>query len=134
MPYPESIVEGHRESVKQAGATSLEDPSQVTCLDGGRSIVVVNSVCGCASETLIPALEASLADVSDDVSVYTVFAGVDDEVTERARSYFTGCDDSSPSIGFLRDGELVNFVSRADIMSVSPDGLADKIHSLADDL
>lgn len=133
MTYPERVVEGHRSAVTELGVSSLETATEVDeALTDQTGIVVVNSVCGCASQTLIPALEDAVPDV--DVDVFTVFAGVDDEATAQARTYFSGCDDSSPSIAFLDQGSLDAFLSRGDIFGADADELADSVRRRAEAL
>ena len=94
-------------------ATELDKAVQTP----GTVMVVVNSVCGCAAGKMRPAVGRAMQNaVLPDRSV-TVFAGQDREATERARSYFTGYQPSSPSIGILRDGKLVYFMERYQIES-----------------
>lgn len=131
--YPDSIVEGHRGAVTGLGAESLEDVDRVDdALSSGRCVVVVNSVCGCAAETLIPALEGASLDESLDW--YTVFAGVDDEATEAARSYFEGFGPSSPAVVFLEDGEVDTYLGRGDVMRCSADEFGGHVEDAADRL
>ena len=81
----------------------------------GTMMVVVNSVCGCAAGKMRPAVGRAMQHaVKPDRSV-TVFAGQDRDATEKARSYFKGYPPSSPSIGILRDGELVYMMERHQI-------------------
>lgn len=93
----------------------------------GTTMVVVNSICGCAAGKMRPAVRAALQNSSRPDQTITVFAGQDREATEKARSYFTGYPPSSPSIGILRDGELVYMMQRSDIETSDPRTIALKL-------
>lgn len=95
----------------------------------GTVLVVVNSVCGCAAGKARPGVALALqSDVKPDKMI-TVFAGQDTEATNRAREYFTGYMPSSPSIGLLRDGELVYMMERHDIEGQDALTIANKLVS-----
>jgi putative YphP/YqiW family bacilliredoxin len=83
----------------------------------GATMVVVNSVCGCAAGRMRPAVRMALQNEAKPDHAYSVFAGQETAATERARSYFTGYPPSSPSIAILRDGQLVYMMQRRDIES-----------------
>jgi len=79
----------------------------------GTTMVVVNSICGCAAGKMRPGVRLALQNaVVPDQSI-TVFAGQDREATDRARSYFEGHPPSSPAIAILRDGKLIYLMQRA---------------------
>jgi putative YphP/YqiW family bacilliredoxin len=80
-------------------------------------MIVVNSVCGCAAGKMRPAVGRAMQHSNLPDKSVTVFAGQDREATERARGYFTGIAPSSPSIGLLRDGQLVYMMERYQIES-----------------
>ena len=88
---------------------------------GGTLMVVVNSVCGCAAGGVRPGIAMALQDSANkpDRSI-TVFAGADIDATETAREYFTGYMPSSPAIGFLKNGELVQLFERRDLEGRPP--------------
>jgi putative YphP/YqiW family bacilliredoxin len=90
----------------------------------GTTMIVVNSICGCAAGKMRPAVRAALQNEIKPDHVITVFAGQDREATERARAYFTGYPPSSPSIGILRDGELAYMMQRSDIETSDPRSIA----------
>jgi len=77
----------------------------------------VNSICGCAAGRMRPAVRMAMQNSIRPDRAYSVFAGQEKEATDRARSYFTGQPPSSPSIGILRDGQLVYMMPRRDIES-----------------
>jgi len=81
----------------------------------GTTMVVVNSICGCAAGRMRPAVRMALQNSIRPDQSYSVFAGQEREATDRAREYFTGYPPSSPSIGILRDGQLVYLMPRSDI-------------------
>jgi putative YphP/YqiW family bacilliredoxin len=90
----------------------------------GTLMIVVNSVCGCAAGKARPGIAMALKHAVKPDVVATVFAGGDVEATDRARGYFTGYAPSSPSIGILRDGELVYMMERREIESRSAELIA----------
>jgi putative YphP/YqiW family bacilliredoxin len=90
----------------------------------GTTMVVVNSVCGCAAGGARPGVAKALENSVKPDNLYTVFAGQDLEATERVRSYFTGMPPSSPAVAILRDGELVAFMPRHHIEGRTPDMIA----------
>lgn len=87
-------------------------------------MVFVNSVCGCAAAGARPALSAALKHAVKPTHLLTVFAGVDGEATQRARSFFSDYQPSSPSIAILKDGEVVHFVHRHQIEGKHPQQIA----------
>jgi len=118
MNYPPMMVKPMREDLTRLGVEELrsaEDVDRVLQEEEGSVMVVVNSVCGCAAQNARPAVAHALEhEVRPDRSV-TVFAGVDEEATARAREYFTGYRPSSPSIALLEDGELRYMLERHQI-------------------
>jgi putative YphP/YqiW family bacilliredoxin len=121
MPmYPEIMVIPMREELTRLGIEELRTPENVDqALKNrpGTTMVVVNSICGCAAGRMRPAVRMALQNAARPDHSYSVFAGQDAPATERARSYFTGQAPSSPSIAILRDGELVYMMPRRDIES-----------------
>ncbi len=121
MPmYPEIMVVPMREELTRLGIEELRSPDQVDqALKNrpGTTMVVVNSICGCAAGRMRPAVRMALQSSVKPDNAFSVFAGQDTEATERARGYFTGYPPSSPSIAILRDGKLVYMMPRRDIES-----------------
>jgi putative YphP/YqiW family bacilliredoxin len=115
--YPEIMVVPMREELTRLGAKELRSAAEVdsAVAEPGTTMLVVNSICGCAAGRMRPAVRAALQHSTTPDSVATVFAGQDREATDRARSYFTGYPPSSPSIALLRDGQLVYMMQRSDI-------------------
>src|ERR1700691_5221548 len=117
--YPEIMVIPMREELTRLGIEELRTAEAVDSAlrARGLTLVVVNSICGCAAGRMRPAVRMALQSAAHPDKAYTVFAGQDTQATERARSYFTEQPPSSPSIAILRDGELVYMAPRRDIES-----------------
>ena len=112
--YPEEIVRPMKEELTTVGFQELLSPEDVeTALSNlGTSLVVVNSVCGCAAANARPAVRISLNNKSTPDNLYTVFAGVDRDATDAARAKMMPFPPSSPSLALFKDGELVHMIER----------------------
>jgi bacilliredoxin len=109
------MVAPMRQELTRIGFQELRSPEEVdqTLKDAsGTTLVVVNSICGCAARNARPAVTLALQNDAKPEKLTTVFAGQDVDATNRAREYFTGYPPSSPSIGLLRDGKLVYMLER----------------------
>jgi putative YphP/YqiW family bacilliredoxin len=129
--YPEMMVAPMRQELTSAGiveARTAEDVEKAVSQKGS-VMVVVNSICGCAAGRMRPAVRAAIEHSVRPDRMITVFAGQDREATEAARRHFTGYPPSSPSIGILRDGQLVYMIERRDIESSGPAQIADALKS-----
>jgi putative YphP/YqiW family bacilliredoxin len=118
MPYPEIMIRPMREELTRLGARELKTAAEVDQTlqnSQGTVMVVVNSICGCAAGRARPGVALALQHETRPDQVVTVFAGADIEATDRARSYFTGYQPSSPSIALLKDGQLVYMLERRQI-------------------
>ena len=127
MRYPESFVAPMRAELASLGVEELRTPADVddaVQTTRGTLMIVVNSICGCAAGKARPGVALALRHGARPTRVATVFAGADIEATERARRYFTGYLPSSPSIGLLRDGELVWMLERRQIENQGPQQIA----------
>jgi len=125
--YPEIMLTPMREELTNLGVRELKTASEVDAAlkaQTGTTMVVVNSVCGCAAGRMRPAVRMALQHGSVPEHLFSVFAGQDTEATERARSYFTGYPPSSPCIALLRDGQLLYMMQRRDIESRDATGIA----------
>lgn len=127
--YPELMVMPMREELTRLGIKEARTADEVDSAvkQSGTTMVVVNSICGCAAGKMRPAVRAALQNSAKPDQSITVFAGQDREATERARNYFTGYPPSSPSIGILREGELVYMMQRSDIETSDPRTIALKL-------
>jgi putative YphP/YqiW family bacilliredoxin len=116
-----------REDLSRIGVEELRSAEAVDDAvknTNGTLMIVVNSVCGCAAGRARPGVALALQQEVRPDRVGTVFAGADIEATERARGYFTGYRPSSPSIGILKDGELVYMMERHQIEGRGPEEIA----------
>ncbi|MDX6501305.1 MAG: hypothetical protein QOG23_4565 [Blastocatellia bacterium] len=130
MPYPEEVIRPMREELTRLGVQELRTPEAVDQAlkdSKGTIMVVVNSICGCAAGKARPGIAMALQNAVRPDKVATVFAGGDIEATERARSYFTGFGPSSPSIGLLKDGQLVYMMERYQIEGRGPEQIAGEL-------
>ncbi|HYE64425.1 MAG TPA: BrxA/BrxB family bacilliredoxin [Pyrinomonadaceae bacterium] len=127
MPYPEFMIRPMREELTRLGFEEMRTPAEVDQILGGSQgtvMVVVNSICGCAAGKARPGVALALQHKVRPDRITTVFAGADTEATERARSYFTGYQPSSPSVAILRDGQLVYMLERYQIEGQDPSQIA----------
>ena len=124
--YPELMVLPMREELTRLGVEELRTAGEVeqALARSGTTMVVVNSICGCAAGRMRPAVRLALQHATRPDQSVTVFAGQDREATERAREYFEGYAPSSPSIGLLRDGKLVYMMQRSDIETREAEDIA----------
>jgi putative YphP/YqiW family bacilliredoxin len=116
--YPELMVFPMREELTRMGVQELKTENDVDRemqSQQGTTLVIVNSICGCAAGRMRPAVREALQNSSRPDRAFSVFAGQDREATERARSYFTGYPPSSPSLALFREGKLVHMMQRSDI-------------------
>ena len=113
--YDERMVAPMRQELTRIGFEELRTPEQVDAAlkeTSGTTLVVVNSICGCAARNARPAVTLALRNDAKPEKLTTVFAGQDVDATQRAREFFTGYPPSSPSIGLLKDGQLVYMLER----------------------
>lgn len=136
MPYDERFVAPMREELTRLGISEMRTADEVdaTLKDArGTTLVVVNSICGCAARNARPAVAAALKKGKRPDALTTVFAGQDLEATSRARSYFTGYQPSSPQIALLRDGQIVYMLERSQIEGRSADAIANDLVAAFDE-
>jgi len=125
--YDERFVTPMRQELTRLGIEEMRTPAEVDAKlqnAPGTTLVVVNSVCGCAARNARPAVATALQNAVKPDRLTTVFAGQDTEAAARARAYFTGYAPSSPQIGLLKDGELVFMLERYQIEGRSADAIA----------
>ncbi|HET6176574.1 MAG TPA: BrxA/BrxB family bacilliredoxin [Candidatus Sulfotelmatobacter sp.] len=135
--YPEIMVIPMREELTRLGVEELrttEEVDQALKNRPGTTMVVVNSICGCAAGRMRPAVRMALQNAAKPDKAFSVFAGQETEATERARSYFTGYPPSSPSIAILREGQLVYMMQRRDIESREAPAIAADLKAAFDKL
>lgn len=126
MPYDPMLVQPMREELTQLGVTELmtAEAVDVAMKKPGTTMVIVNSVCGCAAGGARPGVAMAIKNDIVPDNIVTVFAGQDLEATERVRSYFTGQAPSSPCVAIMRDGELVAFMPRHTIEGRTPEQIS----------
>lgn len=128
--YPEHLTAPMAQDLNSAGVESLKSASEVSAvLDNkqGTVLVVVNSVCGCAAGGARPGVKLALQHSKRPDKLVTVFAGVDKEAVDKARSYMLPYPPSSPSIALFKDGRLVHFIERHHIEGRSPEAIAQNL-------
>lgn len=125
--YMRDMVQPMRDELTRVGIQELRTPEEVEAsfpVLKGTSLVVINSVCGCAAGQCRPGVAKALENDLTPDHLFTVFAGQDKEATTKAREYFAPYPPSSPSIALLKDGELVHFIERHQIEDHSAEEIA----------
>lgn len=114
--YPEQLVAPMRTDLTSAGFLELKTPAEVEkqiLTEKGTTLLVINSVCGCAAGAARPGVKWALQQTSKKPDhLATVFAGVDTDAVTKARQLTLPYPPSSPSIALFRDGELLHFIER----------------------
>lgn len=130
--YNPLMVKPMREELVNLGFRELlsaEDVESTVKNSSGTLLIVVNSVCGCSAGGCRPGVAMSLQNEKKPDELTTVFAGVDKEATEKARSYFLGYPPSSPSVALLKNGKIVHMLERLDIEGHSPEQISENLKS-----
>lgn len=127
--FMNDVVRQARQEIVAAGYNELTTPEQVeeALEKKGTTLVMVNSVCGCAGGIARPAAAHSIHYDARPDQLVTVFAGQDKEATEKARSYFTGYPPSSPSFALLKDGKILTMIERHEIEGHDPMAVIQKL-------
>lgn len=112
--YPAELVKPMREDLTNVGFEELQTAEAVEAAlaKAGTTLVVVNSVCGCAAANARPGARMSLQNAKKPDHITTVFAGVDREAVDKAREYMVPFPPSSPCMALFKDGELVHMLER----------------------
>lgn len=134
--YPPELVAPMKEDLTSVGFAELHTPEEVDNIlskKEGTTLVVVNSVCGCAAGAARPGIKMSLSSDKKPDNLTTVFAGVDGPATERARQYFLPYPPSSPCIGLFKDGKLVHFIERHHIEGRPAEMIAENLKMAYDE-
>jgi putative YphP/YqiW family bacilliredoxin len=124
-----------REELTRLGFQELMSADDVTGFlkeKSGTSMLVINSVCGCAAGSARPGITLALQHGTKPDRMGTVFAGQDVEATQEARAFMAEIPPSSPSIALFKDGELVHFVPRHMIEGSDPAGVARQLTAAFD--
>ena len=127
--YPEEIVKPMREQLTNQGFSELKSTEDVDNMisNKGTTLVVVNSVCGCAAANARPGAISSLLNEKKPSYLTTVFAGVDREAVEKVRYYLAPFPPSSPAIALFKDGELVHMLERHHIEGRSAEAISQNL-------
>jgi putative YphP/YqiW family bacilliredoxin len=127
--YPPELVKPMREDLTKVGFTELFNAEDVNQALGkeGTTLVVVNSVCGCAAANARPAAAMSLQNDKKPDQIVTVFAGVDREAVDAARALMIPFPPSSPCMALFKDGELVHMLERHHIEGRPADMISDNL-------
>jgi len=125
--YPAQLTAPMAKELVDMGFDSLKSPEQVNEVlnkKEGTVLVVVNSVCGCAAGNARPGVRMAIQGEKKPAKLVTVFAGVDQEATARAREFMLPYPPSSPAIALFKEGKLVHFLERHHIEGRSPEIIA----------
>ncbi|MCO6460392.1 MAG: BrxA/BrxB family bacilliredoxin [Saprospiraceae bacterium] len=128
--YPIQLTQPMAEELKAVGFQSIQNPEEVQkALENtqGTTLLVINSVCGCAAANARPGVKIALERGKKPDHLVTVFAGVDTEATKTARNYLAPYPPSSPSIALFKDGKLVHFLERHNIEGKNAMVIADNL-------
>ena len=128
--YPEEIVIPMREDLTSKGFKELitvEDVDQHLNNSTGTSLVVINSVCGCAAGNARPAAKLAIDNDKKPDNILTVFAGFHTDATNQVRKYCLPYPPSSPSLALFKDGSLVHFIERHNIEGKPADLIAENL-------
>ncbi|MCY3002868.1 MAG: BrxA/BrxB family bacilliredoxin [Planctomycetota bacterium] len=125
--YDPEMVQPMRDEVTRLGVKELRTPAEVdTAVKApGTTLIFVNSVCGCAAGGARPGLRMALQLAQKKpTNLFTVFAGMEGDATQKARSYWAPYRPSSPQIALMKDGKLVTMLQRHDIEGQDPANIA----------
>ncbi len=127
--YPELMLIPMREELTRAGIEETRTSAEVDAALArpGTTMLIVNSVCGCAAGKMRPGVRLALQHPTKPDWTITVFAGQDRDATERARSYFQGHPPTSPAVAILRDGQLIYLLQRSAIENSTAPAIAQEL-------
>ena len=132
--FMNDVVQQARTEAVEAGYQELKTAEEVDEVlnQRGTTLVLVNSVCGCAGGIARPAAASAIHYDKRPDHLVTVFAGQDKEATSKARSYFEGYSPSSPSFALLKDGKIKGMIERHEIEGFEPIQVVQKLQALFD--
>ena len=132
--YPEMMVIPMRDELTRVGIKETRTAAEVDAALAapGTTLLVVNSICGCAAGKMRPGVRLAMQHSAKPDHSVTVFAGQDREATEKARSYFGGHPPTSPAIAILRDGQLVYLMQRSAIETSTAPAIAQELQRAFD--
>lgn len=132
--YPADLIKPMREELTSFGFEELHttDAVEMAIKKEGTTLVVVNSVCGCAAANARPGAKISLDNNKKPDHLVTVFAGVDKEATNKVREFMIPFPPSSPAMGLFKDGELVHMLERHHIEGRPAEMIAENLKDAYD--
>ena len=127
--YPEYLVAPMRQELTSAGFQDLRTPEEVdqAIKSEGTVLVMINSVCGCAASNARPAARMAAENEKHPDKLVTVFAGMEKDAVERARSFMVPYPPTSPSMALFKDGKLVHMIERQQIEGRPAQMIADNL-------
>src|SRR5271170_7466618 len=127
--YPEMMVIPMREELTRVGIKETRTAAEVDAAlaEPGTTLLVVNSICGCAAGKMRPGVRLALQHTTKPDQAVTVFAGQDRDATDRARGYFQGHPPPSPAIALFRDGQLIYLLQRSAIENSTAPAIAQEL-------
>ena len=133
--YPEDLVMPMKKQLTDYGFEELVSTDDVENMikNNGTTLVVVNSVCGCAAANARPGTLLSLANEKKPDHLTTAFAGFDKDAVDRVRDYLVPFPPSSPAIALFKDGELVHMLERHHIEGRSAEIISENLKSAYND-
>jgi putative YphP/YqiW family bacilliredoxin len=133
--FMNDVVDVARKDIREAGYKELLSPEDVDqeLPKNGTTLVMINSVCGCAGGVARPAAANAIHYDKRPDHLVTVFAGQDREATEQARTYFGDYPPSSPSFALLKDGKIASMIERHDIEGFSAMDVVGKLQHIFDE-
>lgn len=133
--YPAEIVLPMKQDLTSQGFEDLTTPEMVddAINKEGTTLVVLNSVCGCAAGNARPAAKQAVQHTKRPNRIVTVFAGFDKDAVDQARKYMLPYPPSSPSIALFKDGKLVHMIERHNIEGKAAEMIADNLTAAFDE-
>jgi putative YphP/YqiW family bacilliredoxin len=139
MQFPNGFgpdISWMREELTELGVQELKTPEEVdaamAAANDGSTLLVINSVCGCAAGNARPGVKIALENTKLPDRIYTVFAGQDKEATARAREFFADFPPSSPSFAFFKDGEIKAMIPRQRVEGRTANDVANDLKMVFD--
>lgn len=133
--YPEPLVAPMRAELTSIGVKELKTADEVVEAiekNSGTTLLVINSVCGCAAGAARPSIKLALAHPKKPDHAVTVFAGVDKDAVAKARNYLLPFPPSSPCIALIKDGKLVHMIERHHIEGRMAEQIANNLKGAFD--
>ena len=133
--YPPELVAPMKQDLTQVGFAELISAEDVdnALKTEGTTLVVLNSVCGCAAGSMRPGVKLALNNTKLPNHLATAFAGVDRDAVDRARKYMLPYPPSSPAIGIFKDGRLMHMIERHHIEGRSAEMIAEHLKAAFDE-